>query len=411
MFDQQKKLAAFLRSTQHPDRKVAGKLVSDYLEDMNGKLEHENMPEWYPTGKTILQSTPELKAHVLLQILQVGSPRLFTMRGRLLNESLVFNEDQMIELLASWGGNPGFGVIGSAELAPQLRRYRESIPHLPEIVADYLQYTRPQMIAGWHGKQSDSKHLQLAIEDVLGETANGRLPDTTGEGWVTQTIADVSEMSEEEQRDWKRFLHFLDSVDGGKPAKDWQKRAQGFIASLGIRFAPTVARWLASVTTPEVTSEHHTETYGNGNTYAYVTHRPHHTDRNISILKGLAWCCAGRTEPEIARALEKMTVGCLAKVPGTGPWAVRAASAAVYALAESPDNPEAVPALARLKSKVTFRTTLTQIEKALETAAKRQGVTKDDLEDLSVPTYGLDSDGVGRKLFATVNYEKGTDGD
>ena len=34
-----------------------------------------------------------------------------------------------------------------------------------------------------------------------------------------------------------------------------------------------------------------------------------------------------------------------------------------------------------------------QIDKAIEGVAKRQGVSRDDLEDLAVPTYGLDAEG------------------
>ena len=63
------------------------------------------------------------------------------------------------------------------------------------------------------------------------------------------------------------------------------------------------------------------------------------------------------------------------------------------------DSSEAVGQLGRLKTKVTFRTALNQIEKGLETAAKRAGVTKADLEDLSVPTYGFDQTGTRREAF------------
>ncbi|HZT43887.1 MAG TPA: DUF4132 domain-containing protein [Chthonomonadaceae bacterium] len=132
--------------------------------------------------------------------------------------------------------------------------------------------------------------------------------------------------------------------------------------------------------------------------HVYESHQSLGSDRNISLLKGLAWLCADRAEPEIARALAKLVEGSLKKFPGLGPWAVRAANGAIWALTEI-DCAEAVGQLGRLKTKITFRTALNQIEKGLETAAQRAGVTKADLEDMSVPTFGFDSEGVRREAF------------
>jgi hypothetical protein len=60
---------------------------------------------------------------------------------------------------------------------------------------------------------------------------------------------------------------------------------------------------------------------------------------------------------------------------------------------------EAVGQLGRLKTKITYRTALNQIEKGLETTAQRAGVTKADLEDICVPTYGFDPAGSRREAF------------
>src|SRR5262249_47187265 len=116
------------------------------------------------------------------------------------------------------------------------------------------------------------------------------------------------------------------------------------------------------------------------------------SDRNVSLLKGLAWCCGGRSEPELARALARLADGALEKLPGTGPWAVRAASAAVWALGEL-EGEGSAPAPCRLRIKVTHRGTLQQIEKAVDAAAKKRGLAREDLEDMAVPTYGFGEDG------------------
>ena len=56
----------------------------------------------------------------------------------------------------------------------------------------------------------------------------------------------------------------------------------------------------------------------------------------------------GVGKTELARALAKLTEGSLKKIPGTGPWGVRAASAAVWALGEM-ECEESVAALCRCR--------------------------------------------------------------
>jgi hypothetical protein len=54
---------------------------------------------------------------------------------------------------------------------------------------------------------------------------------------------------------------------------------------------------------------------------------------------------------------------------------------------------EAVAQLSRMRVKVKYAVALELIEKALNAAAERSGLSRDDLEDLAVPNYGLDADG------------------
>jgi hypothetical protein len=150
---------------------------------------------------------------------------------------------------------------------------------------------------------------------------------------------------------------------------------------IGDDFAPLVSRWLSAVSTPPVKIITHQMPVFRGEPEQWMETRSGHSDRNVGILKGLAWTCAGRKELEVARALAKMALAGLTKTPNVGAWGIRASSAAIYALGESPENPEAVAALAGLKSRIIHRPTLLMIERTLQTVAKRQGVTKDDLED------------------------------
>ena len=119
---------------------------------------------------------------------------------------------------------------------------------------------------------------------------------------------------------------------------------------------------------------------------------PHHAD----VLKGLVWCAplVADDEPaDLARSLTALAVSSYKKVPGVGPRLVKVGNAAVWALGELPGR-AAVGQLAMLAVKVKFGTAQKQIEKALTAAADREGLPRDEIDELAVPSYGLEAVGV-----------------
>jgi hypothetical protein len=88
------------------------------------------------------------------------------------------------------------------------------------------------------------------------------------------------------------------------------------------------------------------------------------------------------------RAIGTLTSSCYRKVPGVGPRAGKVGNAGVYALSQIND-PRAVGQLAILKAKVKFGSAQKEIEKAFNAAAERSGLPREELEEMSVPTYGL----------------------
>jgi hypothetical protein len=73
-------------------------------------------------------------------------------------------------------------------------------------------------------------------------------------------------------------------------------------------------------------------------------------------------------------------------------------NAGVYALSQIND-PLAVGQLALLKVKVKFGSTQKEIEKAFTAAAERSGLPREELEEMSVPTYGLTGVGIGEEAM------------
>src|SRR5512133_895503 len=93
--------------------------------------------------------------------------------------------------------------------------------------------------------------------------------------------------------------------------------------------------------------------------------------------------------PDLIRTLGALTVSCYRKIPGVGPRAVKVGNAGVYALSQIEDS-AAVGQLALLKVKVKFGSAQKEIEKAFNAAAERSGLPRDEIEELGVPTYGLE---------------------
>ncbi|MBC7806401.1 MAG: DUF4132 domain-containing protein [Akkermansiaceae bacterium] len=354
--------------------------------------------DWKPkdleAGNAILNSPPEVQIAVLVQLCRSTEYDYYCtgLETNLLQRDLPFTAEQLLGVLEN-----KFGAY-SYRFAPRLRPVRRFLDAGETLSGDLR--VKLQQIYSSVRKEAGAEAAKIAVlvNTLLGDAEGGVLPDDSGETWATLTIADVNGLDPGEASAWKQlFAHGL-TADGSKPSRKWTEKARGFSDTIGARFAPTVARWFSAVSAPPVETVFHKESY-RGQTSEWTETISKHTDRNVGILKGLAWASAGRDEPEIARALGKMAAVCFTKIPGQGSWAVRAASAAIYALGDSPGNPEAVPALSRLRTRVAHRPTLAVIERTLETVAKRQGVTKDDLEDLSVPTYGLDADGTRRETF------------
>ncbi|MEK0448799.1 MAG: hypothetical protein RL088_1067 [Verrucomicrobiota bacterium] len=112
------------------------------------------------------------------------------------------------------------------------------------------------------------------------------------------------------------------------------------------------------------------------------------SEPNMNILRGLAWACGLFPSPELARALTTLALSAYRKVPGKGPRAVRVGNACITGLAMM-GGLDAVGQLAVLKVKVKFGTAQIAIEKALKACAEKSGIPRDELEEMSVPAYGL----------------------
>ncbi len=366
----------------------ANRILDAFIAEMS-KPPYSRKPEEYDSGCAILEADPRFQITVVFAMLQMPSNayRVAGLRNLLMARNLPWTTGDLEHLLEL---RRDAQVYFIGDVLRPIQYYKTQgnalTPKMTEILR--VMQTTADNEAG-----ADARKMLVRINALLGEEKSV-LPEA-GEAWADAALADNEKLLGAEQTAWKKLFAQAQDSEAGKPSAAWSKEARTCIAGVGEEaFRQSVVRWFGLVTMPAMKTLRHE--YEGGRVYEHQVSSG--SDRNINILKGLAWMCADRTETEVARALAKLIEAGLKKQPGIGPWAVRAVNAAIWALTEM-DSSEAVGQLGRLKTKVTFRTALNQIEKGLEVAAKRAGVTKADLEDLSVPTYGFDQSGTRREEF------------
>ena len=79
-------------------------------------------------------------------------------------------------------------------------------------------------------------------------------------------------------------------------------------------------------------------------------------------------------------------------IPGLGPVSQKAGNACVNVLARMSGS-EPLGQLVRLGMRIKYQTAQRLIRKALEEAAERAGLSREELEEITVPDFGLDADG------------------
>lgn len=225
------------------------------------------------------------------------------------------------------------------------------------------------------------KKLKARLKALLGGPA--KLPIQPGEAWSDAAIADLESMDDDSRVAWCELLAHCRNASGSAPASKWVKLAETAVGKVGVdELRRRVLAWFPRVNEPRTqpilrwSREYEPD--------------PNHliVEPHADVLKGLAWCCGMREDREVARALTALALSAYRKIPKIGPRAVKIGNACVAAFGLMPGM-DGVGQLAVLKVRVKYGTAQKMIEKALETTARRVGLPRDELEEMSVPAYGL----------------------
>ncbi len=232
----------------------------------------------------------------------------------------------------------------------------------------------------------------------LGRLSTSTMPLVPGEAWSDAAIGDIGAMEGEARAAWVDLLQRCARARGARPGKNWSGDAESLIEKIGRPvFDRALLHWFPLVDRPRTRSvEGGSQWQADPNLLLQ--------DENADILKALAWLCAGSEDAEVARALGTLALSAYRKVPQMGPRCVRVGDACVWALGAMPDA-GGVGQLAMLQARVKFGTAQKGIEKVLATAAGRAGMSLREIEEISVPAYGLQEVGVRRAMLGEFGVE------
>ncbi|MGI4788143.1 MAG: DUF4132 domain-containing protein [Janthinobacterium lividum] len=370
-------------------------------------------PSDFLVGRAILESSLQTQTEILQAILQhknnPGSS-FYALEAQLLTRKLPLSLVD-IEILVdraantnSWGGHWGAAI-------KKTRLYLENGKQLSPALESSLKALQSQ---AKHYNSVENRKFVTQIAEILGVTSAGE-PDA-GDAWANQAISDLATMEPNVRTIWQEIFAHATTAESAKPTAKWLAEATGHQKAVNRNdFESLLSVWFHLVSSPPAfdrvapkydgaTMVNNTEIYSayqrdSAEYYkALSDYQRQVSEKNLSLLKGLAWYASSSDSSELAYGLSHMTRAAFKSVVGLGTWATRAGNAGIWALGQMPGGIGVGP-LAKLRTRLRDRGALKLIAAAIESAAKASGMTVDELEDLAVPTGGLDTDGTRLEMF------------
>ena len=243
----------------------------------------------------------------------------------------------------------------------------DGIPRTPALLTALHQLRGS--VTPYYG-QSEMKEIHERIDVLIGGQKEKAL--VPAGAWSQIVFREVS--ATDKKFEWDALLLHARSLTQSNPPKKWLTEAVNLATRIGqSEVLEAARRWLAVGPTPGETTIQLSEAEAN-------------------YQKGFVWVLGALGDAAIAPDVADFAFGCFRKIPMIGAVSHRVGNACVNALAVMPGL-AGVAQLSRLAGRVKYDVARRLIEKAMNEAAERNQVSRDDLEAMAVPTFGLDAAG------------------
>ena len=228
--------------------------------------------------------------------------------------------------------------------------------------------------------KAEHRAAVVCIDSLLGDISHPLLEPA--DACADVILSDLAMCKTPQRGKWERILAHAANCEASKPTKKWLAQAKVVIAGVDeATLAEHVTRWLESGAAAgrrqwDAPSPYH------------VNPNQVLVDRNASVLKGLVWLCLAAPRLAWARPLGILAESCFKKVRNHGPRNTRVGNACMFVLSEL-NSPDCLAQLTRLRLTIKHASARRMLDKSLNNAADRAGLSTDDLEELAVPTFNL----------------------
>jgi hypothetical protein len=377
---------------------------NDYLKALWGRpYRYDFELKNEPAGQRLLAAGPQqqrefVRRAVALLERPLPSPRhtgpwmVTEALATLLRRKLPLDQDDMLALMRC-GARHTLAWRLEAHVVKAVEHYLAEHPRTPALDAGLA-----ELIAALEARAfgADQRRRLLRLKELAGFAAP-ELPLQPGDAWADAAIAELATRAPDQRASWLALLRHCAAASGSAPSAKWLKAARPLVDTVGAEpFRSALRRWLALAEQPRA------EPIAD----ARFAHLPPDLlqDRNTDILKGLIWLCAEHGDADSARALMALAIWAYRKLPGIGPRCARLGNACIWALAQMPGH-DGIAQLAVLKARVRLASAQRLIESALQSAAERAGLRPGELEELLVPSFGLEDAGLRRERLGDVTAE------
>ncbi|MDC8005143.1 DUF4132 domain-containing protein [Aureisphaera galaxeae] len=269
---------------------------------------------------------------------------------------------------------------------------------LKEFIVQFLKWPQLSQKKSYWG--SDLEKVRVKLEKLVFESENteGRTaPYKLPEDRLSQLINPEIEALKDDEKDlWYELFHLFVKASAAKPSLKFLKATGSAIDKIGIKkYKERIYPWIAFVCALKEVETVHEHTY-NGHVYRHSTYELLH-EKNTTFLKGLIWSLNKFHDSKTLSLIAQLAERSYRKIPGVGPAAAGVGNACIYVLGHT-KGLEGISHLSRLKLKVKQNNTRKLIEKYLDEASKKLGISASEIEEISIPDFGL-KDGIKTYTF------------
>jgi hypothetical protein len=199
--------------------------------------------------------------------------------------------------------------------------------------------------------------------------------------WANTIFEQIARLTGAEKEDWNKLLVHASTATAATPSAKWLVTARSLLEQVGTtNFKSYVSGWFELVDRSPLAPI---------------------AERNRLILTGLIWIYSLLSDEIELESIADLTIKCYHKIPNVGPVCLKAGNAGLWLLGEI-GTFQAIDCMEKLRQKVKNQAIQKQIEKYLNLAAQKTGLSREDLEELSIPTYNLDRDGTFQQTLGTA---------